>query len=157
MRWTEWWGVFSGGVGRAVRSLKRSPGFSLGVVLTLALGIGANAAMFGVLDRMLFQPPAHVANPDGVRRVMVVRPFLGKMTRSGSMTYADFADIQKSDAFQDLAAFNNASESTLGSGPDAIRVRASMVTWNFFPASTPSADVSSPPTTTTTEPRPRRW
>jgi len=48
----------------ALRTLARSPGLSLAAVLTLGLGIGANSAMFGVVDRLFFRPPAHVVDPD---------------------------------------------------------------------------------------------
>src|SRR5262245_20449982 len=44
----------------ALRQLRRSPVFATGVVVTLALGIAANASMFDVLDRLLLRPPAHV-------------------------------------------------------------------------------------------------
>ena len=50
----------------AIRGMRRRPGFTLMVAATLALGIGANATMFGVTDRLLFQAPAHIADPDRV-------------------------------------------------------------------------------------------
>jgi len=133
MRRTEWWGVISVGVGRAVRSLRRSPGFSAGVVLTLALGIGANAAMFGVLDRLLFQPPAHVVNPDAVRRVMTVGTYTGQPVRQPIGTYPDYLDMKKLGAFEGVAAYSDVQATTMGSGPDATRVQVGLATWGFFP------------------------
>ena len=53
----------------AVRGLRRKPGFAAAVILTLALGIGANATMFGIIDRLLFRPPAYMQTPDRVHRV----------------------------------------------------------------------------------------
>jgi len=50
----------------ALRRLQRAPLFALGVVATLALGIGANATMFAVLDRLFLRPPPHVASPERV-------------------------------------------------------------------------------------------
>src|ERR1043166_4267834 len=55
----------------AVRGLRRSPGLALTIVITLALGVGANAAVFSVLDRVFLQAPPGVARPDEVRRVYV--------------------------------------------------------------------------------------
>jgi len=134
MRRTEWWGIIVGGVGRAERSLRRNPGFSAGVILTLALGIGANAAMFGVLDRLLFQPPADIANPDAVRRVMAVGTYPGTgLERSGIGTYQDYLDLDKVAAFRRVAAYSDVEANTLGSGLDATRVRVVCATWTFFP------------------------
>ena len=48
------------------RSLRRSTGFLVTVVLIIALGIGANATIFGVIDDLLFRPPAHVKDADRV-------------------------------------------------------------------------------------------
>lgn len=53
----------------AVRTLRRSPGFTMTVIVTFALGLGANAALFALLDRMFLQNPAGVREPDEVRRV----------------------------------------------------------------------------------------
>lgn len=52
-----------------VRSLRRSPGFVMMVSLTLALGLGANAAVFSVLDRLFLQAPPGIIHPDQVRRL----------------------------------------------------------------------------------------
>jgi putative ABC transport system permease protein len=57
----------------ALRGLRSKPGFTAGVVLTLALGIGANAAMFGILDRLLFRPPAYLRDDTRVHRVYFAR------------------------------------------------------------------------------------
>ena len=48
----------------AVRALIREPQFSLMIIVTLGLGIGANAAMFGIIDRLLLSGPAHVVDAD---------------------------------------------------------------------------------------------
>lgn len=53
----------------AIRSLARSPGLTLTIILTFALGVGANAAVFTVLDRVFFAPPTGVREPDRLRRL----------------------------------------------------------------------------------------
>ena len=61
----------------AIRTLARSPAFTLGVVLTLGLGIGANVAMFPILDRMLFRPPPYLRDPATTHRVYLSRFYRG--------------------------------------------------------------------------------
>lgn len=53
----------------ALRGLRAKPGFTAAVVLTLGLGIGANAAMFGIIDRLMFRVPAYLHEPGRVNRV----------------------------------------------------------------------------------------
>ena len=56
----------------AARSLSRTPGVTVAIVVTLALGLGANAAIFSVLDRIFFRMPAGVLAPEGVLRLYEV-------------------------------------------------------------------------------------
>ena len=53
----------------ALRVLRAKPGFTFGIVLTLSLGLGANAAMFGIVDRLMFRPPAYLHDAARVHRV----------------------------------------------------------------------------------------
>src|SRR5947208_13389329 len=53
-----------------LRRIRQTPGFAAMVVVTLALGIGANAAIFSVLDRLFLRAPAGVRAPAEVRRVV---------------------------------------------------------------------------------------
>src|SRR5512146_1870399 len=59
----------------AARSLARTPMMAGAIVLTLALGVGLNAAMFSLLDVLYLRPPAGVAHPEGVHRIWVERSF----------------------------------------------------------------------------------
>ena len=60
-----------------VRALRRTPTFAIGVTLTLGLGIGANAAMFSLVDRLLFRPPARMIDPSSVHRLYLYRTSRG--------------------------------------------------------------------------------
>ncbi|HEX5436952.1 MAG TPA: ABC transporter permease, partial [Gemmatimonadaceae bacterium] len=77
----------------AVRRLARSPAFVAAVVLSLAVGIGADVTMLGVVDALLFRPPAHVRDVD---RVMDVR----------IRTFPDYVDLRdNARAFSGVAAY----------------------------------------------------
>jgi predicted permease len=118
----------------AARSLTRSPVLLAAAVLTLGLGIGANTAMFGVVDRLFFRPPAHVTNPDRVKRLNVTQtlPAFGTFTSSVA-SYPRFVDFRDhGTSFSAIAAYAGTSFS-LGLGGDAQRIQGEMVTASFFP------------------------
>lgn len=82
-------------VGYVARALRRSPGFTLTVIVTFALGLGANAALFALLDRMFLQNPAGVHDPDGVRRLY--RLYRGRQSKTPKLmsvySYPGIRDI----------------------------------------------------------------
>jgi predicted permease len=121
-------------LGYALRGMRRNPGFTLGVVLTLALGIGANATMFGVVDRILLTPPAHVEAPDEVVRLQVHRmsPFTGQPGIMAYQTFSDYRDFLEAGSFEAVAAFGD-QDVILGRGEEAERIRAQYSTASIFP------------------------
>ena len=80
----------------AVRGLRRAPGFTITVVTTLALGIGANAAMFGVIDRLMFRPFAYLRDPATVNRVYLQSTYRGRTTTASTFPYRRFLDLSRS-------------------------------------------------------------
>ena len=117
----------------ALRTLARNPGLSLAAVLTLGLGIGANSAMFGVVDRLFFRPPAHVVDPDRVVRLYVTTMMPGYGTNTMPIgtypRYEEFRDRARS--FAAVAAYGRRSLS-FGLGPQAEPVTSGLVTASFF-------------------------
>jgi predicted permease len=119
----------------AARGLRREPAFTGLVILTLALGIGANASMFGLLDRLLLRGPAHVTDSDAVKRLYLTTTpqGMGEFTGTtvGYVTYTDIRDGVP--GLTDVAAYTGSREITMGEGADAQRVTHRWVTWSYFP------------------------
>jgi putative ABC transport system permease protein len=69
-----WWDAFSQDVQFTVRSCLRTPAFVSLAVITLALGIGANTALFAVADRIFFRAPPGVGSPERLHRLYRSRP-----------------------------------------------------------------------------------
>src|SRR5262249_39759840 len=94
----------------AVRSLVKRPGFSLIAIGTLALGIGANAAIFTVVNAVLLRPLPY----PGAARVARVRGSSVGTRQPGNLSPMDFLDLQQQTRrFERLAAYNNYSNATL--------------------------------------------
>jgi len=133
-RRAEWWDALRQDVRYTLRGLRRQPGFAAGVVLTMALGIGANATMFGIVDRLMLRPPAHVADAGRVRRVYFQEISEGGVEQTDEMvSYARFATLRDSTkAFGRVATWST-REQVLGSGREAREIQTGVVSASFFP------------------------
>jgi putative ABC transport system permease protein len=118
----------------AARGLRRAPAFTTFAVATLALGIGANVAMYGVVDRLLLRGPEYVRDPGRVVRILRTesRPGAPDVTTSdfGYVTYAHLRDGAHD--LERVAAYST-SGAPLGSGADARRIQLGYATAGFFP------------------------
>ena len=113
----------------ALRTLRRSPGFTAVAVLTLALGIGANTAIFSVVNAVLLRPlPFH--DPDRLVLLWERSPQLEFMT----VAYPDFVDWrEQSRAFEDIAVFNRYRTLNLTGVAEPERLATAVVTASLFP------------------------
>jgi predicted permease len=134
MRLTEWAQTAWFDLTYAARQLRRGPGFTAAVVLTLALVIGANATMFGIVDRLLLRPPAHVVDPGALRRVYFTTsdPAGGEATYP-TVSFPEFAALRDHGRGLVGVAAVASSRMSLGRGADAEQVRAAIVTASYFP------------------------
>jgi putative ABC transport system permease protein len=111
----------------ALRQLRRNPGFTAIAVVTLALGIGANTAMFSVIRAVLLQPLA-MQDP---ARVISVREHWRDML--GGLSVGNFADVERqSSSFTSLGASGNASFN-LATQDAPERVQGEVVSAGYFP------------------------
>jgi putative ABC transport system permease protein len=115
----------------AMRSLLRAPGFTAVAVLTLALGIGATAAIFSIVNAVLLRPLPGVEEPDRLAAVYTSDFSSGIY---GASSWPDYADYRESvAAFSELAAFTGFTpEMNLGAGGGAERVGVVLASGNYF-------------------------
>jgi putative ABC transport system permease protein len=121
----------------AARGLRAAKGFTAVVVLALALGVGANATMFGIIDRLLLRPPAYLADPAGTNLVYLMRTSNGVENASSAISYARYLDLTNwTTSFAHTAAFFY-FDMAVGSGEETAERKVALVSasyWRLFDA-----------------------
>jgi predicted permease len=115
----------------AARQLLRSPGFTIPAVLTLALGIGANTAIFSVVDGVLLR---RAPFDDMDRLTMVWETDRASGTNHEPASVPDYLDfVRETKQFEMLAAFTATEASLTSDGSDPSRIAGLLVSHEFLP------------------------
>lgn len=114
----------------ALRSLRRAPGFSLVIVLTLGLGIGANTAIFSVVNTVLLQPLPYDQPEQLLRLATEQRNQV--LDGRGAFSTPDFLDVQQRSTTLEYVATYQQSGTVMTEGGDPERLLGAMVNADYF-------------------------
>jgi putative ABC transport system permease protein len=135
-RWSlPWFDHLQQDVRYAVRGLRRSPGFTLTVILTLGLGIGVNAAIFSAVDRLLFRAPPLLEEPGRTHRLYFSYPLpdeSGGRFVLDAVPYARYVHLDSSTQLFERITQYSANDLAIGVGDDAREMRVGGVGARFF-------------------------
>jgi predicted permease len=117
----------------AARTLRREPGVAIGIMATFALAIGANAAMFGLVGKLLMAAPPGVRDPQTAARVLLQFDF-GNGERFNAITtsYPTFRALAGADKAFTTAAAIRRDTLTIGRGAELSEVSAIAATGDYF-------------------------
>jgi predicted permease len=128
-----WLGTVAQDARLGLRMLRKNPGFTTVAVLTLALGIGANAAIFSLIDGLMFRPlPVPNAN-----EIINIDMIASRLTKFGASSYLDYVDFcERSKSFRGLATYSpilvsmSAEMASANAKPEAVW--GLVVSGNYF-------------------------
>ena len=127
-------GVIAGDLRFALRVFRRTPGFTLVTILTLAIGIGANTAIFSALNALLLRPLPWV-EPDRLMKLSITRPARGERPANDDAVWSwlKFKVLRRNqNVFQSTGLYSSIPEVTVRSADGAERIPSEMATGDYF-------------------------
>jgi predicted permease len=125
----EHWNILSMDARYAIRTMRKSPAFTLSAILILGLGIGANTAIFSVVNSVLLKPLPYI---DGDRLVILRQPETKLETIDANFSVPEIQDYrERSGSLSKVVEYHNMTFTLYGKGA-AHRVRSGVVSANFF-------------------------
>jgi putative ABC transport system permease protein len=131
LEWRNEMGAFSKDLRHGARMLLKNPSFTLIAVVTLGLGIGANTAIFSVVNSVLLRP---LPFREAARLVVPVSVNSTRGADSSSITYADYLDWRRERIFAHVAAIDNVTTSAdlSGGAGEPERIGLAIVSEDYF-------------------------
>lgn len=129
----EWWDAARSDLRYAIRGLRSNPLLTATIVTTLAIGIGATTAMYGVMRRLLLAPPPHVIAPQTLSRVFFRRAPANEPAGVHDRFSYPYYELLRSQArtVAGAAAYYR-DDLVVGSGQDAALARTTMTSAGFW-------------------------
>lgn len=125
VRWTRWFTDAASDVRYALRSLSRATAYSVATIVTLAVGIGVNIALYSLVNGIAFRMPAGV--PESGQLVRVVNNSVPRR-----FSYADLRDLQRATESTIAIAGYEPIAVNIHGGGGPVQMRAELVTGNYF-------------------------
>ncbi len=114
----------------AVRQLCKSPAFAVASILTLALGIGTNTAVFSVVNAVILRPLAY---PESEQLISVKSLDLRGVPQPSDLSYPTFFDFRRENkVFEHMVSYRDEEFSLTGIG-EPLHLRGEIVSWDLFP------------------------
>jgi predicted permease len=113
----------------AIRQMKKAPGFTLVVMITLALGIGANTTVFSIVDAVMLRPLSYFQP----QRLIEVQSSDENTAESSNVSYPDFFDWRSRNRTLDHLVSYHDTGLTLTGVAEAVHLHGQVVSWDLLP------------------------